>query len=97
MSEPKAKRVRVRAPLAEIIGWALWGVALVWWYFFYSQYGGGLYLFEQKFVCVAAITDVCLDFRHQLLHSVIPAYQPVLVWAGALFLILGFWQRRSRR
>ena len=97
MSEAEVRRIRVHAPLAEIVGWVLWAIALVWWYFYYSQYGGGLYLFEQKFVCVAAITDICVDLRQRLLHSAIPAYHPALIWAGALFLILGFWQRRSRR
>jgi hypothetical protein len=97
MSEPEAKRVRVRPPLAEIVGWALWIVALVWWYFYYSQYGGSLYLFEQKFVCVAVATDTCLDIQQKLMHSAIPGYHPVFFWAGVLFLALGFLQRRSRR
>jgi hypothetical protein len=97
MTEPGTKRVRVQTPLAEVICWALWALSLVWWYFYYSRYGGALYLFEQKFVCVAVTTDICLDIRQKLLQSEIPAYHPELFWAGVVFLALGFLQRRSRR
>ena len=87
----------MRTPVAEWAGWLLWVLSLVWWYFYYSQYIGGLALFEQKFVCVAVTTDVCLAIRQKLVMSAIPAYHPQLFWAGVAFLVLGFLQRRSRR
>lgn len=97
MTDPEPKLRRVRMPLAEVVGWALWVLSLVWWYFYYSQYGGSLYLFEQKFLCVGVTTDVCLDIQRKLVLSDIPAYHPELVWAGAIFLLLALLQRRSWR
>ena len=83
--------------VAEWVGWLLWALGVVWWYFYYSQYSSGLALFEQKFVCVAVTTDVCLGIQQKLVMSEIPAYHPQLFWAGVAFLVLGFLQRRSRR
>lgn len=97
MSEPAATPARVRTPIAAWVGWLLWVLSLVWWYFYYSQYIGGLTLFEQKFVCVAVTTDVCLAIQQKLVMSAIPAYHPQLFWAGVVFLVLGLLQRRSRR
>jgi hypothetical protein len=97
MSEQDVKPARVRILLAEAVGGGLWLISLAWWYFYYSQLGGLRYLFEQKFVCVAVTTDICLAIQQQLVTSDIPTYYPELVWAGAIFLVMGFLQRRSRR
>jgi hypothetical protein len=97
MSEPAADYPRRRAPAVSMVGWALWLISLLWWYFYYSQYGGALELFEQKFVCLAVTTDVCLAIQQKLVMSAIPAYHPVLFWLGAILLVIGFLQRRSWR
>jgi len=97
MTSREPKPVRQRMPLASLIGWALWVMSLVWWYFYYSQYGSAFELFEQKFICVAVTTDVCLAIEQKLAMSAIPIYHPVLLWAGVIAIVLGFVQRRSRR
>jgi hypothetical protein len=97
MSVPGAKPGRPGTPVAILVGTALWAVSLVWWYSYYSQYGGAFELIEQKLVCIAVTTDACLGIQQKLIMSAIPAYHPELVWAGAIFLIIGFLQRRSRR
>ena len=97
MTSPEPKPARQRAPIAGLMGWVLCAVSLAWWYFYYSQYGGGLELFEQKFVCVAVTTDVCLAIQQKLVMSALPTYHPVLFWIGAAAIVLGFMQRRSRR
>jgi hypothetical protein len=96
MSDPAIPR-RSRIAAAILIGLALLAVTAVWWFFYYSQYNGSFNELALKTPCLATMTDECLAMQKQLAGSMIPAYQPVLFWAGAAILGLGIVQQLSRR
>ena len=97
MSDPAISPRRSRIAAAILIGLALLAVTGVWWFFYYSQYNGWLNELALKTPCLATTTDECLAMQKQLAGSMIPAYQPVLFWAGAAILGLGIAQQLSRR
>lgn len=97
MSDPAISPRRSRVAAAILIGLALLAVTAVWWFFYYSQYNGWLNELALKTPCLAMTTDECLDMQKRLVGSMIPAYHPVLFWAGAVILGLGIAQQLSRR
>lgn len=97
MSDPAISPRRSRIAAAILIGLALLAVTAVWWFFYYSQYNGSFNELALKTPCLATMTDECLAMQKQLAGSMIPAYQPVLFWAGAAILGLGIAQQLSRR
>jgi hypothetical protein len=95
MSEPPAPRRGVA--LIIWVGLALCVFSVAWWLYYYSQYGGASAQFLLKLPCVAVLTGDCADMQKRLAESSVPAYRPVLLWAGLVVLVIGVLQQRSRR
>jgi hypothetical protein len=97
MTQPEIVATRPRSTPAIWVGLALGAAALAWWLFYYSQYGGWFEQLGFKAPCLAVTTDDCLLMQKKLVLSAVPAYHPVLFWAGTIVLVIGVFQRRSRR
>ena len=83
------------SPLALKIGVGLFGVSLLWWFFYYAQYSGPFGLLDLKIMCINGATDECAFFQERMAAtSVIPTYRPYLWYAGMLLTLLGFVQMR---
>lgn len=87
-----------KTPTATRIGFALWGVALLWWFAYYANWGGAFGLMGLKLMCITGATSECEFFRTQISKiSAIPTYYPVFWWAGCAAMIVGLVQSRGQR
>lgn len=88
----------VKTPMATKIGFALWGVSLVWWFAYYANWGGAFDLMGLKLLCITDATPECEFFQEQMSRtSSIPTYYPVFWWAGCIAMMVGLVQSRSQR
>jgi hypothetical protein len=96
MSDPVVTPRRRGFAAAIPIGLSLLAVTFAWWFFYYSQYDGPSKQLDLKAPCFAVTSEDCLTMQKHLLGSMIPAYHPVLFWAGAIILGIGIAQQVSR-
>lgn len=95
MADPKGV-LRGRYGLM-VIGLVLLGLALLWWFAYYGQWGGWFSLLDVKWGCISGEPFECANFREFIGPSAIPAYSPVLWWAGIIVTLVGLYvSRRSR-
>lgn len=95
MNEPNEKSP---TPLATRLGLGLWAISLVWWFFYYAQYGGAFGLLDLKLACIGWPTSECFFFQQQI-RSPIPRYVPAFWYAGMLAFAVGLyqtWQQRGK-
>lgn len=78
-------------PPAILLGLGLWFVSLVWWFFYYAQYGGAFGLIGLKLACIAWPTAECLFFQQQI-RGPLPRYIPLFWYAGMAAFAFGLWQ-----
>jgi len=88
---------RAPTPLATKIGYGLWAVALLWWFFYYANYLGPFELLGLKFMCINGATSECLFFQERMGRTAIPTYHPILFYAGLLALAVGTYQSWQAR
>ena len=84
-------------PLATKIGFALWGLALLWWFAYYANYGGAFQLLSMKIYCINGASSECLFFRQQIGPAFVPTYYPIFWYAGVIALAVGVYQSLSAR
>jgi FtsH-binding integral membrane protein len=90
------QKTSVKTPMATKIGFALWGVALLWWFAYYSNWHGAFGLMRLKLMCITGATSECEFFQQQISRiSAIPTYYPVFWWAGCVAMIVGLVQGRA--
>jgi hypothetical protein len=96
--DPVQQRISVKTPMATKIGFALWGVTLLWWFAYYANWGGAFGLMGLKVMCITSTSSECEFFQTQISKvSVIPTYYPVFWWAGCVAMIVGVLQARRQR
>lgn len=92
------QKTSVKAPMATKIGFALWGVALLWWFAYYANWHGAFGLMRLKLMCITSATSECEFFQTQISRiSAIPTYYPIFWWAGCVAMIVGLFQSRNQR
>lgn len=91
-------KTSVKTPMATKIGFALWGVALLWWFAYYAHWQGAFGLMRLKLMCITGATSECEFFQQQIARiSGMPTYYPIFWWAGCVAMIVGLVQSRSHR
>ena len=91
-----AARSRAPMPMATKIGFALWGVAALWWFAYYANWQGAFGLMDVKLMCIAVATSECELFQQRIARiSAIPTYYPVFWWAGCIAMGIGLMQMRG--
>ena len=80
-------------PMATKIGFALWGLALLWWFAYYANYGGAFQLLSIKIYCINGASRECLYIG----TKVGPMYYPIFWYAGVIALAVGVYQSLSAR
>ena len=97
MTNPQSQdKTSVKTPMATKIGFALWGVALLWWFAYYANWHGAFGLMRLKLMCITSATSECEFFQTQTSKiSAIPTYYPIFWWAGCVAMIVGIVQGRS--
>lgn len=92
------QKASVKTPMATKIGFALWGVALLWWFAYYANWQGAFGLMRLKLMCITSATSECEFFQTQISKiSAIPTYYPIFWWAGCVAMIAGLVQSRNQR
>jgi hypothetical protein len=84
-----------RVALATKIGFALWGVAVLWWFSYYASWGGPFSMLGLKVFCLNGTTNECAYFQRGY-RGAIPTYSPIFWYAGMVSLIVGVFQSRRR-
>jgi len=97
MSEPATPAPRRGLVVLIWVGFGLCAFSAAWWLYYYSQYGGAVVQFSLKLPCMVVLTDDCAEIQKRLAESAVPAYHPLLFWAGLILLAIGVLQQRSRR
>lgn len=85
-------------PPAIHLGLGLWAISLLWWFFYYAQYGGPFALIGLKLACVGVTTSECAFFQSHI-RGTMPRYVPVFWYAGMAALAFGvhqLWQNRRK-
>jgi hypothetical protein len=85
-------------PLATKLGFGLWAISLIWWFFYYAQYGGAFGLMDLKLACVSFATRECAFFQ-QNIRGPVPTYWPLFWYAGMVAFAVGVyqtWQQRKK-
>lgn len=91
-------KASVKTPMATKIGFALWGVSLVWWFAYYANWGGAFDLMGLKLMCITSASSECEFFQEQMSRtSAIPTYYPIFWWAGCVAMMVGLVQSRAQR
>lgn len=98
-SEPDSgKPVKRPSPMALKIGFGLWALSLVWWFFYYAQYAGAFGLMGLRFGCISGATSECLFFQQQLAKtSILPTYVPIFWYAGLVCMAIGLYQNHQAK
>jgi hypothetical protein len=91
---PKPKQP---TPTATKVGFVLWGVSLVWWFAYYSNYSGAFGLLDLKLMCITGATDECVFFRERMGRTIVPTYYPIFWYVGLIALAVGAYQSWTAR
>ena len=96
------KRARVKTTTepgqaATFAGLALMSASLAWWVSYYSQLGGFTWRFDSKLGCLSGDGLDCTHLQQFIGPTFLPAYQPLMLWFGALVTILGLFLSRWNR
>ena len=79
-----------------IFGLGVVVIAALWWLVYYSQYQG-LTNLGAKFACFSGEAPQCLTIQTLIGPSAIPAYSPVLAWAGGVVALIGLYLTRRNK
>jgi len=92
-----AEKSPARAARAVLLfGLAVMTAAVVWWFAYYSQYQG-LNFLGHKFACLSGEAMECSFYQDQIGSSVLPAYSPMLLWAGTVVALVGLYLTRRNK
>ena len=80
-----------------LFGIAVMATAAVWWLIYYGQYRGMFELLDVKLACFSGDSEECTTLQHFISPSLIPAYSPMLLWAGTVVTLLGLYLVRRNK
>jgi hypothetical protein len=96
VSDAPAKRGS-QAQAVVFAGLAVMAAALVWWVIYYAQWHGMFDLLDAKLVCLTGDSTDCTHFQDFIGPSAVPAYSPILLWAGVVVTLLGLYLTRRNK
>jgi hypothetical protein len=79
-----------------LFGLGVMAVALVWWFAYYVQ-AGGLSGLGATFACLSSDAAECSITQSQIGSSELPAYSPMMLWAGTVAALIGLYLTRRNK
>ncbi|MEP7241943.1 MAG: hypothetical protein ABI697_13750 [Devosia sp.] len=78
-------------------GLAFMAAAAAWWLIYYSQWHGMFSLLDVKLSCISGDSFECSTFQNFIGPSMIPVYQPTLLWGGVVVTLIGLYLTRRNK